>query len=172
MAMEPAADLLAVVDEEHLTPGAWAEARDALAAAHWYWLATERPDGGPHLVPLLGVWLDDVLHIAASPASRKARNLAQDPRCSIGTREHGIDLVVEGRAVQVTDADRLQRVAEAYAAKYGWEVAVRDGALFGEGAPTAGPPPYAVHAVAPTTAFGFPAGEKFPPTRWRFTRGR
>lgn len=164
----PAADLLAQIGDEPLTPAAWATARDAFAAANWFWLATERPDGRPHLVPLLGVWVDDALHFAASPNSRKGKNLAGNPRCSVGTREHGIDLVLEGDVARVTDADRLRDVAAAYATKYGWQVEVRDGALYGDGAPTAGPPPYAVYRVTPTTAFGFPAGQQYPPTRWRF----
>ena len=53
-------------------------------------------------------------------------------------------------------------------------VTVRDGAFHdgafhdAEGAPTAGPPPYDVYEVIPTTAFGFGTDESFSPTRWRF----
>ena len=53
--------------------------------------------------------------------------------------------------------------------KYGWPVTVRDGAVYADGAPTAGPPPYEVHKFIPTTAFGIPTEEAtFSPTRWRF----
>lgn len=53
----------------------WAEARRRLADADSYWLATVRPDGLPHLVPVLAVWVDGALHLVASPTSRKAKNL-------------------------------------------------------------------------------------------------
>lgn len=167
----PAADPMVVIDDAHRTPAAWEDTRSTLEAAQWFWLATVRPDGRPHLVPLLAIWMDDALYFAASPNSRKGRNLADDPHCTIATREHGVDLVIEGEAVRVTDEARLHRLADAYADKYGWQVEVRDGALYGDGAPTAGPPPYAVYALTPATAFGFPAGQQFPPTRWRFASG-
>jgi hypothetical protein len=51
---------------EDTTPTPWAQARQLLADADTYWLATGRPDGLPHLVPLLGVWVDDSLHFVAS----------------------------------------------------------------------------------------------------------
>jgi nitroimidazol reductase NimA-like FMN-containing flavoprotein (pyridoxamine 5'-phosphate oxidase superfamily) len=60
-----------------LTP--WAEARERLARADTYWLATVRTDGLPHLVPVLGVWVGGALHFVASRTSRKARNLERDP---------------------------------------------------------------------------------------------
>ena len=76
--------------------------------------------------------------------------------------------MVEGTAAKVSDETRLHRVAEAYWAKYGWPVTVRDGAFYADGAPTAGPPPYEVYEVTPATAFGFPTDETFTATRWRF----
>ena len=150
------------------TTTSWTEARRRLAEADSYWLATVQPDGRPHLVPVLAVWVDGALHFVASPTSRKGRNLARDPSCVIAARGDGIDLVVEGEAVKVTDDHRLHRAADAYETKYGWPVTVREGALYGDGAPTAGPSPYAVYEVLPTTAFGFPTGGTFTPTRWRF----
>jgi hypothetical protein len=66
---------------------------------------------------------------------------------------------------KVTDETMLHRVADVYMSKYEWPVTVPDGAFCGEGAPTAGPPPY---EVAPTTAFGLATDERFSPTRWRF----
>ncbi|HEV2894753.1 MAG TPA: pyridoxamine 5'-phosphate oxidase family protein, partial [Actinomycetota bacterium] len=69
---------------------------------------------------------------------------------------------------KVADEPTLRRVAEAYAAKYGWRVEVSEGAFHADGAPTAGPPPYEVYAVAPSTAFAFGTDESFSPTRWSF----
>jgi nitroimidazol reductase NimA-like FMN-containing flavoprotein (pyridoxamine 5'-phosphate oxidase superfamily) len=153
---------------EDTTPTPWAEARNRLADADSYWLATVRPDGLPHLVPVLAVWVDGALHFVASPTSRKAKNLARDAHCVITARREALDLVVEGTAAKVSDKARLHRVAEVYMTKYGWLVTVRDGAFYADGAPTAGPPPYEVYEVAPTMTFGFPTDETFSPTRWRF----
>ena len=150
------------------TPTPWAEARERLAEADTYWLATVRQDGLPHLAPLLAVWVDDALHFVASRTSRKATNLAHDAHCVIATRREALDLVVEGTVAKVSQEARLHRVAEVYMTKYEWPVTVRDGAFYADGAPTAGPPPYEVYEVIPTTAFGFPWDETFNPTRWRF----
>ena len=68
----------------------------------------------------------------------------------------------------MSDEARLRRVAAVYASKYGWQVDVRDGAFYAEGAPTAGRPPYGVYEVTPTTIFGFGTDESFNATRWRF----
>ena len=150
------------------TPTPWAEARERLAEADTYWLATVRQDGLPHLAPLLAVWVDDALHFVASRTSRKATNLAHDAHCVIATRREALDLVVEGTVAKVSEEARLHRVAEVYMTKYEWPVTVRDGAFYADGAPTAGPPPYEIYEVIPTTAFGFPWDETFNPTRWRF----
>ena len=142
-------------------PLTWAEART-------YWLATARPDGRPHLMPLLAVWADGALHFCADATTRKGRNLARDARCVIAAGDDALDLVLEGEAAKVRDEGALRRVAVAYVSKYGWQVVVRDGAFYADGAPTAGPPPYEVYAVRPTAAFGFGTDDSLGATRWRF----
>jgi nitroimidazol reductase NimA-like FMN-containing flavoprotein (pyridoxamine 5'-phosphate oxidase superfamily) len=146
----------------------WAEARRGLAEAEWYWLATVRPDGRPHVMPVLAVWLEGALHFSTGATSRKGKNLARDAHCVITAGRDPLHLVVEGEAAKVSDEARLHRVTEAYASKYGWQVTVRDGTFYGDGAPTAGPPPYEVYEVMPTTAFGFGTDESLGATRWRF----
>jgi Pyridoxamine 5'-phosphate oxidase len=152
------------------TPTPWARARGHLeAAAPTYWLATVRPDGTPHVMPLLAVWVDGGLFFSAGAGTRKARNLAVDSHCVVTVEDGPLDLVVEGMATRVGDAATLQRVADTYASLYSWRVSVRDGAFHDtEGAPTAGPPPYDVYEVTPTVAFGFGPNETLVPTRWRF----
>jgi hypothetical protein len=147
----------------------WDEARKALVAGDSFWLSTVRPDGRPHAVPVLAVWVDGALHFVAGAATRKARNLAQDPRCVITTTSLGIDVMVEGSVTQVLDDTRLQEVADAYATKYNWRPAARDGALHDTwGAPTAGPPPYNVYEVIPAVVFALPGEAAITPTRWLF----
>jgi hypothetical protein len=114
------------------------------------------------------VWVDDALHFVASRTSRKATNPAHDADCVIATRREALDLVVEGKVAKVNQEARLHRVAEVYMTKCGWPVTVRDGAFYADGTPTAGPPPYELYEVIPTTAFGFSRDATFNPTRWRF----
>lgn len=149
-------------------PLAWAAGLDELRSVDTYWVATTLPDGGPHLVPVLAVVVDGALHFSASDRSRKARNLAADPHLVVSGSSGTCDLVVHGQAQAVSDEAVLHRIAEAYQDKYGWAPQVRQGALWAEGAPTAGPPPYRVFQVEPHRAFSFPTDDATVPTRWRF----
>lgn len=119
-------------------------------------------------MPVLAVWLDGPLHFCTGATSRKGRNLARDSHCAITAGSPKLHLVVEGEAAKVSAEARLHRVAAVYATKYGWHVAVREGAFYAGGAPSTGPPPYEVYEVIPTTIFGFGADESFSATRWRF----
>lgn len=98
-----------------------------------------RPDGRPHVTPLIGVWVDGALHIVTGPTERKARNLAANPHTTVTTGTNaldtGLDVVVEGEAERLTDAGPLQRVADAYVAKYGedWQFTVKDGGFVHDG---------------------------------------
>ena len=171
---EPTVELEPHFSSEGATPTAWAEGRRHLEEAEVYWLATVRPDGRPHVTPVLSVWLEDTLYFCTGPEERKARNLVQNPHCALTTGcnalDGGLDVVVEGEAAKVDDDAGLRRVAEAYLSKYGndWHFAVRDGAFFhseaGEGGEAW------VYEVAPKKVFGFGKGEPFSQTRWRFWR--
>jgi hypothetical protein len=149
-------------------PMPWKEGLQRLENGETYWFATRRPDGRPHVRPVLAVGIDGCLYVAANTHTRKARNLLSDPRCTICTTGPGIDLVVEGSATKVTNEVVLQRIADIYHNKYGWQVTVRNGAFYGEGAPTAGPPPYELYEIILGTVFCFPSTEDITPTRWRF----
>jgi Pyridoxamine 5'-phosphate oxidase len=161
-------------------PIAWERARQRLeeewrlqgprggGAPHTHWLATVRPDGAPHVMPVGAVWLDGGFYFTAGAATRKAKNLAHNPRCVIALAARDLDLVVEGEAVKVTDAATLQRLAEVYGS-VGWQPTVRDGAFYHEfSAPSAGPPPWDLYAFTPTTVFGLATAEPNGATRWRF----
>jgi len=164
--MDPVAELQAQFSSPGATPTPWAEAREHLEQAEIYWLATVRPDGRPHVTPLIAVWLDGALYFSTGESERKAKNLGRNAHCAITTGcnalHEGLDLVVEGEAAQVSDEATLQRVADRYASKYDWHFTVRDGALYGEGGRAL------VYALPPTKAFGYGRGELFSATRWRF----
>jgi nitroimidazol reductase NimA-like FMN-containing flavoprotein (pyridoxamine 5'-phosphate oxidase superfamily) len=150
------------------TPWEWVRGHLRRSTAT-YWLATVRPNGAPHVVPVLAVWVEGRPYVCMGAGTRKARNLARDARCVVTVEHEPLDLVVEGTAVMVRDEDTLRRVARAYDETYRWPVTVRDGALDAAGgASTAGPPPYDVYQVAPETAYGFGTDEPLVATRWRF----
>ena len=149
-------------------PAPWDEARRRLELAETYWFATRHPDGRPHVRPVLAVWTDGALFLAASPDSQKAKNLVRDARCTLSTTHDGLDLVGEGTATKMDGEADLQRIAAAYLTKYGWQVSIRGGAFYADGAPTAGPPPYEVYEIRLSTVFAFPATKEITPTRWRF----
>ena len=155
-------------DDAIATP--WAEARERLDKAKVYWLSIVRPDGRPHVAPIASVWLDDALYFSTGQTERKAKNLALSSHCAITTGcdvLEGLDLVVQGDAVRVTDGARLQRLADGYTAKYDqlFRFTVRDGAFYREGNDVE----VLVFELAPTTAFKFCKGT-FSQTRWRFKR--
>jgi len=135
---------------------------------HTCWLATVRPDGRPHVMPLGVLWVDGACYFTAGAATRKAQNLARNPHCVITVATHDFDVVVEGEAARVIDEAKLQRIAAAFAAD-GWQATVRDGALYAEySAPSAGPPPWEVYEVMPTTVFALGTAEPYGATRWQF----
>ncbi len=81
-------------------------------------MVTVRADGRPHVTPLLAVVVDDYVHYCTGSTVRKAKNLQANPHCSLltgnGTRLEGLDLVVEGTAVRVTDEALLRRLADEF----------------------------------------------------------
>ena len=164
---EPVAGLETQFSSDGATATPWAEARERLENAEVYWISTVRPDGRPHVTPLVAVWLDGALYFASGPDERKAKNLAHNPRCVITTGRNvleGLDLVVEGDAAVVDDEARLRRVADRYASKYEppFRFTVREGAFYGEGGAAL------VYRLTPVKVFGFGKGESFSQTRWSF----
>jgi nitroimidazol reductase NimA-like FMN-containing flavoprotein (pyridoxamine 5'-phosphate oxidase superfamily) len=146
------------IQDEHsgrgLLPWSWAEER--LARARNYWVATTRPDGRPHAMPVWGVWLNNTFYFSSGRQSRKARNLAANPNCVICPEAADEAVIMEGVAAEVTDAAELSQFAAVYAAKYQWE-----------GDPAENP----VYAVQPQVVFGLiEAAEEFSgsATRWLF----
>jgi PPOX class probable F420-dependent enzyme len=96
----------------------WSWALDRLTASHDYWLATVRPDGRPHLMPVWGVWTDAALWFSSAHGSRKAINLRTHPRCSLATDNAYEPVIVEGDAVVVTATAELRHALDEENRKY------------------------------------------------------
>jgi len=74
----------------------WEWAEERLVSSHDYWLATTRPAGSPHVMPVWGVWAQGAAWFSSSRESRKARNIAADPRVVLTTDNPRQPVVVEG----------------------------------------------------------------------------
>ena len=105
-----------------LLPWAWAAER--LAASHEYWVATARPDGPPHLMPVWGVLLDGDLWFSSSPGSAKTRNLTARPVATVATDNPRQPVVVEGTVERVTAIGPIEVFARAANAKYDTDLSV------------------------------------------------
>jgi len=139
-----------------LLPWSWAVER--LERFGHVWLATVSDDGTPHLAAVWALWFDDALYFSTGGRSRKGRNLAQRPDCTIALDDAAESLVVRGRAERVLDAEHVARVDKAYVAKYG------------SGFPDPAENP--LYRVAPKVAIAVVEAEFTDnPTRWTFDDG-
>jgi PPOX class probable F420-dependent enzyme len=137
---------------------------------HTCWLATINPDGSPHVTGVGALWVDDAFWFETGERTRKAKNVARDPRCTLSVAAHDFDLVVEGEASKVTDPATVAAMAERWATQ-GWPARVDETglALTAEfSAPSAGPPPWFVYRLSPRTATALLTVEPGGATRWRF----
>jgi nitroimidazol reductase NimA-like FMN-containing flavoprotein (pyridoxamine 5'-phosphate oxidase superfamily) len=168
---KPLAELHAGFSSEGAHPTEWAEGHQCLDEAEVFWLSTVRPDGRPHVTPLLAVWCADSMYFCTGSDERKARNLKRNPHCILmtgrNTLDESLDVVVEGQATKVSDKAELQQVASAYEAKYGRHLTAPEGTWFGLG-DTIRLGKVLVYRVTPTTLLGFARGKQFSQTRWRF----
>ena len=155
-------------------PIPWSRALKQLEASTGgtYWLATTKPGGRPHVAAVGALWVDGKIYFVTGTRTRKGRNLAANPDCVFSVSLTGIDLVVEGSAVRITDRPTLLRLAKRYVAQ-GWPASVSGDALTAEySAPSAGPPPWNLYVLRPTTAFGVATAEPHGATRWQFAEAR
>jgi hypothetical protein len=156
-------------------PLPWSRPHDLLVAnpaqpGRSYFLGTSRPDGRPHAAGIGALWHDGDLYMTSGPGTRKARNLTANPACTVSVGLEGIDLVLEGEAVRVTDQPTLEQLARRYR-EVGWPAEVEGDAFTAPfSAPSAGPPPWHLYRFTFHTVFGVAAAEPYGATRWRFER--
>lgn len=137
---------------------------------HTCWLATLNPDGTPHVTAVGALWADGAFWFETGPRTRKARNVARDPRCTLSVALDTIDLSVDGHAEHVTDPATVAEMAALWAAE-GWPCRVDTSGttLTAEfSAPSAGPPPWHVYRIVPRVATALSTVEPGGATRWHF----
>ncbi len=138
---------------------------------HTCWLATVNRDGSPHLTGVGAVWLEGSFWFVTGEQTRKGRNLAGDPRCTLSVATREFDLVIEGVATRVTDPTTVTSLAEQWNAG-GWPARVDASgtALTAEySAPSAGPPPWSIFRIEAHHATALQVVGAGGATRWTFT---
>jgi len=153
----------------------WSRPRDVLdgtdpAADTTWFLGTVRPDGRPHAAGVGATWFDGDLYFVSGPGTRKSKDIAANPACTLSVRLEGIDLVFEGEAKRITYATTLEAVGGRYR-EGGWPAEVEGDALTAPfSAPSAGPPPWHLYRLEFTTVVGVAGQEPHGATRWSFAR--
>lgn len=138
-----------------LLPWRWAEER--LTSSRNYWVVSLWPDGRPHAMPVWGLWHEGAFWFSSSKGSRKARNLAADPRCVVTTEDAADPVVMEGSAELVTEPEALATILALENAKYDTNYTIE----------LLDPDVNCVYRVRPRWAFGLRHDDfTGSPTRW------
>lgn len=173
-------DIINLGAKDGLPPVNWANVVEKLAAgsrpapdalnARTTWLSTVNEDGSPHVTAVGALWLDGSFWFQTGSGTRKGRNVARDPRCSIAVSIHDADVVVEGEAARQTDPATLAHLAKAWADQ-GWPAELDEsgsGITAPFNAPSQGPPPWNVYRLTPHSATVVLGTEPGGLTRFRF----
>ncbi len=103
-----------------LLPWKWAEAK--LKKSRQYWIATTRPDGRPHVMIIWGLWMDGRLYFSTGKTSRKARNLASNPNCTMCTDDSGEAVILEGVVEHEREGETIRNFLRLYEKKYKFDM--------------------------------------------------
>lgn len=98
----------------------WAEGR--LKKSRQFWIATTRPDGRPHVMVIWALWMDGLLYFSTGKDSRKARNLAANPHCTMSTDAADQAVIVEGMVETERNVDTICKFVPLYEKKYKWKL--------------------------------------------------
>ena len=142
-----------------LLPWKWAE--DRLKKSRQYWVATTRPDGRPHVMVVWALWMNGVLYFSTGKESRKAKNLAANPSCTMCNEDAAEAVILEGTVETERNADRIREFIKLYEKKYKWKLGEMADNMIALKDP--------VFCLRPAVAFGF-WEKKFATTatRWIF----
>lgn len=96
----------------------WSHAEERLVRSRNYWICTSRPDGRPHSIPLWGMWVEGALYFGTARATRKSRNLVQNPAVSVHLESGDDVIILEGKAGEVSDPATFKKLDASSRAKY------------------------------------------------------
>jgi hypothetical protein len=147
--------------EKGLLPWTWALER--LEQSHNYWLATVRPAGRPHLMPVWGLWMDGGFYFSTGRQSRKAKNLATNSSCVIATENAAEAVVLEGVARETPDVPLRRKFIRYTERKYNFDMSGFTDGILNLKEP--------IYVVEPRVAFGLHEKKSLnTATRWHFAK--
>ena len=85
------------------------------------WLATVRPSGRPHLVPVWFVFDTGYFYICIHSESVKGKNLRANPLASLSLEDGAKALICEGKA-EILPQPWPQEIVEKFKGKYNWDI--------------------------------------------------
>jgi general stress protein 26 len=110
-------------------------------------------------MPVWGLWHEESFWFSSSKGSRKARNLAADPRCVVSTEDAMEPVIIEGTAELITDGAKLDAMLALENAKYETDYGIE----------LMDPDVNAAFRVRPRWGFGLTESDfTGSPTRWSF----
>ena len=119
------------------------------------------------------MWHAGALHFSTADTEQKAVNLRANPHVTLTTGcnhwEEGLDVVVEGDAIRISDQDTLESLASVWATRWDgrWKYLVRDGCFYQYDEHEVLPDSIFVFKVSPIKVFAFAKGH-FSHTRYQF----
>lgn len=120
--IEPHTELDPRFSDPDTEPISWRDTVAVIESAQVAWITTVRADGRPHVTPLVAIWHEGAYYFATGPTEQKAVNLRSSPAVAITTGcngwDRGLDVVVEGTALRITDRPTLEHLAVVWAAKW------------------------------------------------------
>lgn len=146
-------------DSKSLLP--WSHVSERMDKAMHYWVCSISPGGGPHVMPVDGLWIDDKLYFGGSPETRRNRNIVANPAVCIHL-ENAMEVVIlqgDAHELRAPNKELAIRLGEASRKKYGFGPKPEDFAAGG------------TFEFTPRVAF---AWKQFPKdvTRWEFKKDR
>ena len=110
---------------EHVS---WDHVEERLASARVYWVATVGASGRPRVRPVDGLFVDGVLYVGGSPATRWVQELGANPHVSVHLDGADDVVIVDGDAVTLQQnsdefAERMAAVSNEKYPEYGMTAA-------------------------------------------------
>jgi general stress protein 26 len=131
----------------------WEWAVKTLTDSREYWIVTVRSDGRPHAMIIWGLRFEGAFWFGTGSKTQKARNLAKNPNCIVGTQNAAEAVILEGVAELITDPALGKKLEPSSLSKYGM---------------SGGDPSEPLYRVRPSRVFGL-IEKSFPKTATRWT---
>ncbi len=84
-------------------------------------IATVKPSGKPHVVPVLALYYDGKLYFSADRNSAKVKNILNNNNVATITADSYKAVVIEGKARLLGENEVANRIAELFQEKHPWK---------------------------------------------------